>query len=341
VDFGAQVIRIDRPEEFSPNVLARGKESIALNLKHSMAKNVVLKLVKHADVLIEPFRPGVMERLGLGPETLLNCNPRLIYARLTGFGQSREPYSSEVGHDLNYLAISGVLSMIQRQGDVPRFPANLLADFAGGGLLCALGILLALQQRQRTGLGQVIDANMVDGVQYLSTFLRDMDRLGMGTSMLKGDAHFYRVYQTKDNRYVSVAAIEPHFYANLLRLLKLDLASLPDQMDETTWPQMITMFEETFRSRTRNEWEQVFSGSNACVFPVLEPHEVPMFVNRAPRMKAIENSVPKEGRGKEEDFLEVGKHSREILLRYSYSQAEVEELLKLGVVSTVKIFSKL
>jgi len=272
-DFGADVVRVDRVGSASFDHLARGKRSVAVNLKSADGVATVLRLIERADVLLEPFRPGVMERLGLGPDAACARNPHLVYARLTGFGQDG-PYAGMAGHDINYIALSGALSLLGRKGEKPTAPINLLGDFAGGGMLCALGITLALLERAHSGKGQVVDAAMVDGAAYLSTFIYKFRNAGMwrderGTNMLDGGAPFYDTYRTKDGHYMSVGAIEPQFYAALLKGLGLDASTMPQQMDQSSWPPTAAKFAEIFASRSRAEWCQVFDGTDACVAPVL------------------------------------------------------------------------
>src|SRR5215468_524844 len=257
-DFGADVVRVDRVGAGSVDQLARGKRSVAVNLKSPEGVATVLRLIERADVLLEPYRPGVMERLGLGPEVACARNPRLVYARLTGFGQDG-PYANMAGHDINYIAISGALSLLGRKGEKPLAPVNLLGDFAGGGMLCALGIALALLERGRSGKGQVVDAAMADGSAYLSTFVYKFRNAGFwrderGTNLLDGGAPFYETYRTKDGQYMSVGAIEPQFYAALLQGLGLDPAAMPQQMDQASWAATAARFTEIFASKTRDEW---------------------------------------------------------------------------------------
>jgi len=282
-DFGAEVIRVDRSppagSRFDPtrDYLARGKRSVGLNMKHPAGVRMLLALTDSADVLIEPFRPGVMEKLGAGPEAALARNPKLIYARLTGWGQSG-PYGPMAGHDINYIALSGVLHLLGRKGERPVPPVNLLGDFAGGGMLCALGIALALFERGRSGKGQVIDSAMVDGAANLATFLFGFRAAGLwsderGTNLLDTGAPFYDTYETKDGKWVAVGAIEPQFYAALVEGLGLDADAMPHQMDRTAWPQTHARFAEVLRSKTRDEWSAVFDGTDACVAPVLSMGE--------------------------------------------------------------------
>lgn len=289
-DYGAHVLRIDGPQSPKGDVLARHKSSLQLNLKQSSSREVLLHLLDHADVLIDPFRPGVLERLGLSPtEVLLKRNPRLIIARLTGFRRDGQ-YQSMAGHDINYLAVSGVLSMLGQAGETPYAPANLLGDFAGGGTTCFLGILLAWISRQATGKGQVVEANMVDGSAYLAT----MPRLALktpfwgsarGENFLDGGCPWYTTYETKTpGDYVAVGALEPKFYDVLLRGMELNAADLPSRDDRSQWPRLKEILADAFRQKTREEWEAVFDGTDACLTPVLTQAELERkgFVQRLP-----------------------------------------------------------
>jgi len=284
-DLGADIIRVDRAAgaklvgpnaDFQTELLHRGRRSVAVDLKHPRGAEVVLALVGRADVLIEGFRPGVAERLGIGPQECTARNPRLVYGRITGFGQDG-PLAQTVGHDLNYVALSGVLSMIGRRGQPPTPPLSLVGDFGGGGYLLALGVLAALLERERSGIGQVIDAAMVEGAALLATPFFGFVQTGSwnlerGTNLVDSGAPFYDVYETADGRWLSVAAIEPHFYRDLLRLLELP-DDLPDQNDRSAWPRMKQLFSEVIRGRTRDEWCARAEGLNACVAPVLDPEE--------------------------------------------------------------------
>lgn len=278
-DFGADVVRVDRSptsgsrKDPTRDYLARGKRSIGINMKDPRGVATLLALVEKADVLLEPFRPGVMEKLGVGPDVALERNPRLIFARLTGWGQSG-PYAAMAGHDIDYIAISGALGLFGRPGDKPLPPINLLGDFAGGGMLCALGIVLALFERSRSGKGQVVDSAMVDGAAHLSSFLFGFFHAGLwskerGTNLLDTGAPFYDTYRAADGEYVAVGAIEPQFYARLLEGLGLDPEALPHQMDRGAWPQTRELFTQTFAKKTRAEWTAIFDGTDACVAPIL------------------------------------------------------------------------
>ena len=280
-DLGADVMRVQRPGAEAPltDVLGRGRSSVEVDLKSPAGVEAVLVLAEGADVLVEGFRPGVAERLGIGPDTCLALNPRLVYGRMTGWGQSG-PRAQEVGHDINYLALSGALAAIGRAGEPPTVPLNLVADFGGGGMLLAVGVLAALVERSSSGRGQVVDAAMVDGVALLTTFLHGLRAAGAwgderGTNLLDGGAPFYDVYATADGGYVAVGALEPEFYAALLEGLGLETSSVPSREDTSTWPDLRALFSSAFASRTRDEWVEVFSGTDACVTPVLGPGEAP------------------------------------------------------------------
>ncbi len=277
-DFGADVVRVDRLGAKSGDFLSRGKRSIAVDLKKPEGVETVLQLTEKADILIEPFRPGVMERLGLGPDVAQARNEKLIYARLTGFGQ-QGTYASMAGHDINYIATAGALGAIGRKGERPLAPVNLVGDFAGGGMLCAMGIAFSLIERNRSGKGQVIDAAMVDGAAHLTTFLFKFLQFGFwneqhGTNLLDSGAPFYDTYETKDGLYMAVGAIEPQFYAALLDGLGLTDADLPAQMDREGWPTVFERFTAVFKSKTRDEWCAIFDGTDACTTPVLRLGEV-------------------------------------------------------------------
>jgi alpha-methylacyl-CoA racemase len=286
-DAGADIVRIDRsdkavyPPRQEPHVdlLARGRRSVAVDLKNADGVELVLRLVERADALTEGFRPGVAERLGLGPDVCLARNPRLVYARMTGWGQEG-PWAKTAGHDIDYIALAGALEPIGRAGERPVPPLNLVGDFGGGGMMLAFGVAAALVSAQRTGEGQVIDVAMVDGAAALMTMTYTLRAAGVwkdvrGTNMLDTGAPFYEVYETSDGGYMGVGAIEPQFYAELVRLLGFKPDELPDQNDRPAWPEMKKRFAEVFATRSRDEWEEVFDGTDACVAPVLSPGEAP------------------------------------------------------------------
>jgi alpha-methylacyl-CoA racemase len=282
-DLGADVVRIERAsgalEYGEPGLdsLLRGRRLVPADLKSAEGVALVLDLVERADVLVEGYRPGVAERLGVGPEACLARNPRLVYGRVTGWGQTG-PLADRAGHDLNYLGLTGTLSAIGRAGERPVPPLNLVADFGGGSMLLLVGVLAALVERQRSGQGQVVDAAMVDGTALLSQMLWSLRGQGLwrderGANLLDGGAPFYDTYECADGRYVAVAAIEPQFYAELLRLLGIEGSGLPHQLDPRGWPELRSRLTEALGSRTREAWEAVFAGTDACVTPVLELSE--------------------------------------------------------------------
>ncbi|HUY21565.1 MAG TPA: CaiB/BaiF CoA-transferase family protein [Acidimicrobiales bacterium] len=284
-DAGADVLRVDRATGTPPvatagphwDLLNRSRRSVAVNLKHPDGVALVLDLVAQADGLVEGWRPGVAERLGVGPEPCLARNPRLVYGRMTGWGQDG-PLASTAGHDINYIALAGALWPIGRAGERPVPPLNLVGDFGGGGMLLAFGMCAALVEAQRSGRGQVVDAAMVDGAASLMTMTYAFRQLGLwtegrGVNVLDSGAPYYEVYDTADGRWFAVGAIEPQFYAELLRVLGLDGEDLPAQNDREQWPAMKERFAAVFRTRTRDEWADAFAGTDACGAPVLSPWE--------------------------------------------------------------------
>ncbi|HWG94115.1 MAG TPA: CaiB/BaiF CoA-transferase family protein [Mycobacteriales bacterium] len=278
-DLGAEVVRVERPARFdltdpAKDVLLRGRRSVTADLKAPDGVALVLDLVERADVLVEGFRPGVAERLGVGPQECAARNPRLVYARMTGWGQDG-PMAPRAGHDLNYLGLTGTLSAIGRAGERPAVPLNLVADFGGGSMLLVVGVLAALVERQASGQGQVVDAAMVDGVATLSAMLWSFRAQGLwgdarGTNALDGGAPWYDTYACKDGKHLAVGPIEPQFYAAMLERLGLADADLPHQLDPAGWPVLRKAFTAAFASRTRDEWAEVFDGVDACVTPVVE-----------------------------------------------------------------------
>ncbi len=286
-DAGADIIRIDRAERAAypplsePHVdlMNRGRRSVAVDLKHPEGVELVLALVEEADGLMEGFRPGVAERLGLGPDVCLARNPALVYGRMTGWGQDG-PMATTAGHDIDYISLAGALEPMGRAGDRPVPPLNLVGDFGGGGMMLAFGMCAAIISARQTGAGQVVDAAMVDGAAALMTMTFTLRQAGAwldqrGVNLLDTGAHFYEVYETADGGYMSVGAIEVQFYAELIRLLELEDEDLPDQNDRSAWPAMKERFAAIFASRSRAEWEKVFEGSDACVAPVLSLAEAP------------------------------------------------------------------
>jgi alpha-methylacyl-CoA racemase len=283
-DLGADVVQVDRPggSGVPPGPLGRSRRTVTLDLKTPSGVDSLLRLLARADVLVEGFRPGVAERLGFGPATCKEINPGLVYARMTGWGQSG-PWADRAGHDIDYIAVTGVLAPLGPADSRPHAPLNLLGDFAGGGLLLAVGVLAALLERTRSGRGQVIDAAMVDGSALLTAQLHGLIAAGRwegspGTNLLDGGAPFYDTYETADGSYVAVGALEPKFYAALLDGLGLTGdASLPGQHDQSRWPELRARLAAAFASRTGDEWAAVFEERDACVSPVLDPLRAPSF----------------------------------------------------------------
>ena len=353
-DFGADVVIVDRlskgapeiPNIMNKNPFDRGKRSIRVNLKTNQGVGIVRKMIGSSDVLLEPYRPGVMEALKLGPGDALKLNPRLIYARLTGWGQSG-PYSSMAGHDINYIALSGALSLFRRKGENPLPPCNILGDFAGGGMLCAMGILLALIERNNSGKGQIVDAAMVDGAANLSTLFygllaNNLMSLDIGSNMLDSGAPYYQTYETADGKYMAVGAIEGRFYAELLEGLGLDPSSLPQQNDMKHWPEMMLRFAEVFKTRKRDEWAAIFKGKDACVAPVLELNEVGTHPHNqerellisidgatqpapVPRLSRTPGTAVKAGSPR-------GSNTRKVLMELRYSKEEIDNFFEKDIV---------
>ena len=342
-DMGADVLVIDRPaagdlglkRERWYDVMMRGKRSVTLDLKNSQAKEAALSLISRADILIEGFRPGVMERLGLGPDEALKRNPKLVYGRMTGWGQDG-PMAPRAGHDINYIALAGILHAIGRKGEAPVPPLNLVGDFGGGGMLLGFGVACALIEAQRSGKGQVVDAAMVEGASLLAAmfsgflFTKDWSE-ERGVNILDSGAPWYGVYETKDGKYVSIGAIEARFFEELLD--RLNLKDVPAQYDRARWPQMKQMFSAAFKGKTRDEWCAVFEGSDACFAPVLswsearrDPHNVarksffdlqgvpqpapaPRFSRSAP---AVRQPPPERGEGGAQALADWGLTAQEV-----------------------------
>jgi len=346
-DLGARVVRVARPGP-SPygDLLHRGRDAIALDLKHAEGAEVVLRLVEGADGLIEGFRPGVAERLGIGPLEASTRNPRLVYGRMTGFGQTG-PLAKTAGHDIDYVALSGVLDLVGTSGGPPVVPLNLVGDLGGGGMLLAVGLLAGLLEASRSGEGQVIDASMVDGAAILGMFPRALAAAGLweggrGENLIDGGAPFYGVYETADGKHVVVGALEPQFYAEFVERLGLDTDDLPDRHDRVHWSQLRATFEETFRSRTRDDWVEVFSGTDACVAPVLTPTEAPQHPQNASRHTFIDIDgvmhaapAPRFSRtppGTPGPVPTTGRDTTRVLGSFGFAPSEIEGLLSRRVV---------
>jgi len=357
-DMGAEVIRIERmpPPPAFPDVLARGRRSIALDLKQPQGLQVLLELVGHADALIEGFRPGVAERLGFGPDICLERNPRLVYGRMTGWGQEG-PLSGAAGHDLNYIALSGALLAIGPPGGKPVPPLNLVGDFGGGLLLC-FGVVCALLERARSGQGQVVDAAMLDAaVSFMAMFFgfRSVGLFddGPGRSMLGGAAHFYDTYETADGGFVAVAAIEPQFYRQLLETLGIDgreflahgFGGLARPPDTAAWKELKARLAEVFRTRTRDEWVTVFEGTDACVTPVLGLSEAPEHAHNRARSTFLEVGgivqnapAPRFSRSqcdRPRPASEPGVDTSSVLSEFGYGPDRLRDLAAAGVIPSM------
>jgi alpha-methylacyl-CoA racemase len=294
-DLGAEVLAVDRhaPEQPGwPRLFARGRRRVAVDLKHPDGPGLVLDLVAGADALVEGFRPGVAERLGVGPDACLARNPRLVYGRVTGWGQDG-PLARSAGHDIDYIALAGALHPVGPAGGPPVPPLNLLGDFGGGGMLLALGVVAALLEAARSGQGQVVDAAMVDGAALLTTQLHELLAAGLwtdrrGANLLDGAAPFYAVYETADGRHLAVGALEPRFYAELLERVGLAADDLPPQLDRDGWPLLRERLGAVFRTRTRDEWRALLEGTDACVAPVLSLLEAPTHPHNQARQAFVD-----------------------------------------------------
>jgi alpha-methylacyl-CoA racemase len=353
-DLGADVVRVDRIEPSGLgvgmtttfDVCARNRRSIALDLKRAESLGVVLRLVERADVLIEGFRPGVAERLGLGPDVCLARNVRLVYGRMTGFGQDG-PLASAAGHDLNYIALTGALHAIGPKNGAPLPPLNLIGDYGGGALYLALGILSALFERSRSGKGQVVDAAMVDGAASLMSIFYGLVAAGTwtterGRNLLDGGAPFYSVYETGDGLYISIAALENKFFAELARLIGLDTRFVQRQMDRSLWPELRAQMSEIFKRRTRAQWCELLEGTDACFAPVLSMTEAPGHAHNTKRGVFVELNgfaqpapAPRFSRSppdKPQPPPEIGTHTQAVLEEAGFDVAAIQVLRNAGVI---------
>jgi alpha-methylacyl-CoA racemase len=354
-DLGADVLRVDRapsvsggdPERPPFDVLNRGRRSVGVDLKKPDGVETVLRLVERADALLEGFRPGVMERLGLGPAVCLGRNPRLVYGRITGWGQDG-PLAPAAGHDVNYIALAGALAPIGRAGEAPVPPLNLVGDFGGGGMLLALGVCAALVERATSGRGQVVDAAMVDGAALLMAMMYGFRSAGFwddqrGTNILDTGAPFYEVYETADGKHVAIGSIEPQFYRELLERSGLAGVELPHQMDRGQWPAMKERFAAVFRTKTRQEWCDLMEGSDVCFAPVLSMGEAPAHPHNrhrgtfvdvagvtqpgpAPRFSRTPGAIARPP-------AHPGQHTDEALRDWGFAADEVARLRQAGAVA--------
>ena len=353
-DMGADVVRVDRADRVGggdpavppADVMNRGRRSIGVDLKSPAGVEAVLRLVAGADALIEGFRPGVTERLGLGPDDCLAVNPALVYGRMTGWGQDG-PYAPTAGHDINYIALSGTLDAIGRKDGAPVPPLNLVGDFGGGGMLLAYGIVCALLEARTSGAGQVVDAAMVDGSAVLATFIHGLRAMGVwsderGTNMLDTGAHYYDVYETSDGKYVSIGSIEPQFYALLLEHLGVTEDELPQQ-DKARWPELKERVAAIIRTRTRAEWCDAMEGTDVCFAPVLSMAEAPDHPHNRHRGTFVEVAgvvqpapAPRFSRTAAEIArppAHAGQHTDEVLDDWGFSAAEIAELRDGGAIA--------
>jgi alpha-methylacyl-CoA racemase len=355
-DMGAEVVRIERaqavrgpaPDGAHFDVLLRGRRNVAIDLKQPDGVATLLELVGSADALIEGFRPGVMERLGVGPDVCLDRNPKLVYGRMTGWGQDG-PYAQAAGHDINYISLAGALAHFGRAGEAPVPPLNMVGDFGGGGMFLAYGVVCALLEAQRSGRGQVVDTAMVDGAAVLMSMFWAFSAIGAfdeharGTNLLDTGAHFYDVYRCADGTYISVGSIEPQFYAELLRLTGLDRdAEFAKQMDKTEWSALKERLSAVFAQKTRAEWCELMEATDVCFAPVLtmseaaaHPHNVARgtFVELAGTMQPA--PAPRFSRTSaevERPPAHAGQHTSEVLLDWGVGKERVEELLRSGAV---------
>lgn len=296
-DMGANVIRIGKPEaadseDWRFDITTRGRPTVCLDLKKRSSVEVVLKMIESADAIFEGFRPGVMERMGLAPDICFSRNRALVYGRMTGWGQFG-PYANSAGHDINYISISGALHAIGHANETPAIPLNYVGDLGGGAMILAVGMLAAMLEAKKSGLGQVVDAAMTDGSALLSAMFYGFKAAGdwtnnRGENMLDGGSHFYNVYRCSDGKYVSVGAIEPQFYSELIDLCGLDADSYSPQMDDNQWVMLKIKLSEVFQSRARDEWCEVFKNSDACVAPILDWDEAPENAHNKARNTFVE-----------------------------------------------------
>lgn len=353
-DLGAEVVRVDRLEasglgiDIEPrhDLLDRGRRSVGIDLKNELGAETVLRMVDSADALIEGFRPGVAERLGLGPDVCLARNPKLVYGRVTGWGQEG-PLAHAVGHDINYIALAGALAAIGERGGPPVAPLNLVGDFGGGALYLAFGMCAALLEVSRSGLGQVVDAAMVDGVASLMTSIYALHGAGAwngerGTNVLDGGAYFYGTYECADGEWICIGSLEPKFHAALLTMVGLTTDDVPDQMDRTRWAEHRDRLTGIFRTKTRAEWCELLEGSDVCFAPVLSLDDAPVH----PHLRARETFIEIDGVTQpaptprfsrtpgavQRPAAEPGEHTDDVLADWGWTPNEIAELRQAGTI---------
>ncbi len=354
-DMGATIIRVDRTQkadlgvDLPPrlSVMNRGRRSIAVDLKSPAGKEVVLRLVNQADGFIEGFRPGVTERLGLGPDICLARNPKLVYGRMTGYGQDG-PMASVAGHDINYIALAGVLNAIGPTGGKPVHPLNLVGDFGGGGMFLAFGLLCGIIEARTSGKGQVVDAAMTEGSALLANMFFSFRALDQwtekrGDNVLDGGSHFYDTYETQDGGYLAVGAIEKVFYVKLLRLMGLDPAEFEPQFDKSRWPAWKARLAQVFKTRTRDEWTSLLAHEDACVMPVLTTREAIEHPHNQARQafvvhEGVEQVAPAPRFSRTAPKLDLpppipGEHTTDVLTEFGFDAAEIDALRASGAVT--------
>ena len=348
-DLGAEVVRIDRKGGRGANkfdITSRGRRSVALDLKKPEAVEVALKLIAQSDALLEGFRPGVMEKLGLGPDAALARNPKLVYGRMTGWGQTG-PLAQAAGHDINYIALTGALHAIGRKGATPVPPLNLVGDFGGGALYLAFGIACALFEARGSGKGQVVDCAMTEGAASLMSMFYGFKAMGMwqdekGVNLLDGGAHFYDTYETADGKWVSIGSIEPQFYALLLEKASLSDPEFQSQMDRSKWPSLKEKIARVMKTKTRGEWDKLMEGTDVCYAPVLSLSEAPNHPHNKARGSFVEiegvvqpGPAPKFSRTKVEvqgPAPTSGQHNDQILSEFGFSGADIAALKSSGAI---------
>jgi alpha-methylacyl-CoA racemase len=348
-DMGAEVIRIERPGAADPKlaepISGRNKKSVVLDLKQDAGRDALMALIERADALIDPYRPGVCEKLGFGPDVCLAKNPKLVFARMTGWGQSG-PLSQAAGHDLNYIAITGALHAIGRRGERPVVPLNLVGDFGGGGMLLVTGILAALLEAARSGAGQVVDVAMVDGTAQLMWMMQGFQQIGAWNAdereanLLDGAAHFYDTYECADGKYVAIGAIEPQFYAELLTRAQITDPQFQNQHDASQWPELKEKLAGVLKTKTRDEWDQLMAGSDACFAPVLTMVEAPDYAANSERSvytqtEGLTHPSPAPRFGKTPSAIEHGTRSLgadtlSVLRGINMSETSIQALLDTG-----------
>lgn len=350
-DLGVEIIRVDRASAIGTgskqDAANRGKKSIAVDLKSEEGVEVVLKLVETADAIFEGFRPGVMERLGLGPDVCLERNERIVFGRMTGWGQEG-PLANAAGHDINYISLTGALAAIGRPGSPPVPPLNLIGDFGGGGMLLALGLLAALLESKESKKGQVVDAAMTDGSALLMTMIYSMYSSGMwktsmGSNLLDGGSHFYDTYECKDGKFISLGSIEPQFYALLCQIAELDESIFGKQMSRDSWPEQKEAIKKIILDKTRDEWCELMEGTDVCFAPVLDMSEAPKHPHNIERKTFIDLEgvtqpapAPRFSRTEPEVVSSpsiVGEHTDEVLTSIGFSDEDINTLKTSGAVA--------